>query len=157
MGTVIDNVHPALRSCYHPVWRSTDLLDGQVLGVRLLGEHWALASVDGRPIALIDRCAHRGMPLSAGAVVDGTVECPYHGYRYGADGRCTLIPALGPDSPAHPGLRLAPRTPSRSATASSGSLPTSQSRASSTFPSGTAPGSSSLRCLIRSGPPVPGR
>jgi phenylpropionate dioxygenase-like ring-hydroxylating dioxygenase large terminal subunit len=98
----IDNVHPALRACYHPVCRSTDVHDGQVLGVRLLGEDWALARLDGRVVALQDRCAHRGMPLSAGTVIDSTVECPYHGYRYGPDGRCTLIPALGARSPIPP-------------------------------------------------------
>jgi vanillate O-demethylase monooxygenase subunit len=91
----IDNVHPALRACYHPVCRSADLLEGSVIAARLLGVDWAIARVGGRPVALVDRCAHRFAPLSAGSVVDGCVECPYHGYRYGADGRCVHIPALG--------------------------------------------------------------
>lgn len=95
MVLAIDNVHPALRACYHPVCRSADLVENGVLAVRLLGDDWAVARIDGAPVAYVDRCPHRGAPLSAGRVVDRTVECPYHGYRYGTDGRCTLIPALG--------------------------------------------------------------
>lgn len=29
-----------------------------------------------------DACKHRGASLSMGRVIDGTVECPYHGWRY---------------------------------------------------------------------------
>lgn len=42
--------------------------------------------------ALRDRCAHRFAPLSLGKVVDGTLQCPYHGLRYGRDGRCVFNP-----------------------------------------------------------------
>lgn len=35
-----------------------------------------------RILALHDTCAHAGGPLSEGKVVDGTVECPWHGSRY---------------------------------------------------------------------------
>jgi len=42
---------------------------------------------DGTPAALPDRCPHRFAPLSAGKVRDGQIECPYHGWRFAADGR----------------------------------------------------------------------
>ena len=48
----------------------------------------------GRPAALVDRCAHRNVPLSAGRMVEGTVECAYHGWRFDAGGVCRLVPAL---------------------------------------------------------------
>ena len=102
MRQSIDNVHPALRACYHPVCRSADLLESSVVSARLLGVDWAIARIDGMPVALVDRCAHRSAPLSAGSVVDGCVECAYHGYRYGIDGRCVHIPALGAGSPIPP-------------------------------------------------------
>jgi nitrite reductase/ring-hydroxylating ferredoxin subunit len=44
--------------------------------------------------ALQDRCAHRGVALSLGEVKDGALACPYHGWRYGADGACAHIPSL---------------------------------------------------------------
>lgn len=44
--------------------------------------------------ALIDRCPHRHAPLSAGRVVAGAVECPYHGWRFDGAGHCTHLPGL---------------------------------------------------------------
>ncbi|MEY3014590.1 MAG: hypothetical protein RIT45_3325 [Pseudomonadota bacterium] len=61
----------------------------------------------GLPVTLLDRCPHRNVPLSDGRVVEGTLECPYHGWRFGAQGRCTTVPGLvetrggGRDAPAH--------------------------------------------------------
>jgi vanillate O-demethylase monooxygenase subunit len=101
-SAVIDNTHPALRRSFHPVCRSTDVAPDSVSRVTLLGEDWAVARIGDRLVALIDRCPHRFTPLSAGRVVDDCVECPYHGYRFDADGRCTLIPALGPGATVPP-------------------------------------------------------
>lgn len=50
----------------------------------------------GRVCAVRDMCPHRGVPFSAGRLVeDGReLECPYHGWRFGADGRCAAIPSM---------------------------------------------------------------
>ncbi len=48
----------------------------------------------GKPQALRDRCAHRGMALSAGKVVNGCIQCPYHGYTYDGEGTLKDIPSL---------------------------------------------------------------
>jgi phenylpropionate dioxygenase-like ring-hydroxylating dioxygenase large terminal subunit len=48
----------------------------------------------GKAAALLDRCPHRNVPLSAGRVADGLLECSYHGWRFDASGRCRLVPAL---------------------------------------------------------------
>lgn len=103
---VIDNVHPALRRWFHPVCRADEVAEGGVTRVTLLGDDWAVARIDGRLTALTDRCAHRYAPLSAGCVVDGTLQCPYHGYRYASDGRCVLVPALGADAAVPPKARV---------------------------------------------------
>jgi phenylpropionate dioxygenase-like ring-hydroxylating dioxygenase large terminal subunit len=66
----------------------------------------------GRATALLDRCPHRNVPLSAGRVVDGgLLECRYHGWRFDGAGACRLVPALAgePDrkarrATAHPTL-----------------------------------------------------
>jgi len=39
-----------------------------------------------------DRCPHRGAKMSSGSVVGSTLECPYHGWRFDATGKCTFIP-----------------------------------------------------------------
>jgi vanillate O-demethylase monooxygenase subunit len=46
----------------------------------------------GAPVALEDRCAHRWAPLSQGKVSGDEIVCPYHGFRYNAQGACTLVP-----------------------------------------------------------------
>ncbi len=41
-GERLDNEHVALRRWFHPVCRVTDLVDGVLTSVRLLGEQWAV-------------------------------------------------------------------------------------------------------------------
>ena len=53
----------------------------------------------GEPVALFDRCPHRGLRLSAGSLVRDEIQCTYHGLRFGSDGKCTAIPSGGPISP----------------------------------------------------------
>jgi phenylpropionate dioxygenase-like ring-hydroxylating dioxygenase large terminal subunit len=72
----------------------------------ILGEHVVLfRSERGEPAALLDRCAHRNMRLSAGKVRDGRIECPYHGWTYAHDGACVAVPSL-PDESALPNTRI---------------------------------------------------
>ena len=47
----------------------------------------------GRVAALHDLCIHRRVPLSLGRVVDGRLQCGYHGFTYDGTGRCVAIPA----------------------------------------------------------------
>src|SRR5207302_11516558 len=53
----------------------------------------------GRPAALLDRCAHRGMALSQGRVAGDCLECPYHGWQYDAAGAVRAVPALCESEP----------------------------------------------------------
>ena len=67
---------PRAAACFHPVCRSADLVDGEVVGVRLLGVDWAVARIDGAPRRRSPTAARTASaPLSAGCVVDGTIEC----------------------------------------------------------------------------------
>lgn len=50
----------------------------------------------GAARALSNVCVHKGGSLCRGEIVDGTVECPYHGWRYDGDGECVAIPSLAP-------------------------------------------------------------
>ncbi|APR76162.1 Hypothetical protein A7982_01509 [Minicystis rosea] len=70
-------------------------LRNKPLGTTLFGTPIVLfRGEDGRAGALIDRCPHRNVPLSLGEVKDGTLRCPYHGWRFATDGACTFIPSL---------------------------------------------------------------
>lgn len=49
----------------------------------------------GAVVAARARCPHRGADLGLGRVVGGTLECPYHGFRFAGDGRCVAVPCEG--------------------------------------------------------------
>src|SRR6201986_5076216 len=82
---------------------STALKPGKLARHELLGEPVLLGrSAKGQLFALRDICPHRAAPLSAGrfhqeASGATTVECPYHGWRFKADGACAAIPSLVDD------------------------------------------------------------
>jgi vanillate O-demethylase monooxygenase subunit len=46
----------------------------------------------GTAAAIADRCCHRATPLSLGEVVDGGLQCGYHGMVFDKTGACVLIP-----------------------------------------------------------------
>ena len=46
----------------------------------------------GNPHGLADKCPHRFAPLSKGCLVGSEIQCPYHGLRFGVDGRCSHNP-----------------------------------------------------------------
>jgi phenylpropionate dioxygenase-like ring-hydroxylating dioxygenase large terminal subunit len=89
-----------LRDLWYFAATSREIARGAMFRREILGEPVLLGrDQEGRAFALRDICPHRAVPLSAGKIVstDGaqTVECPYHGWRFGAgDGVCKLIPSL---------------------------------------------------------------
>lgn len=48
---------------------------------------------------LRDMCPHRAASLSGGEVVEDTLQCPYHGWRFNGEGNCTHIPLLEGELP----------------------------------------------------------
>ena len=82
-----------LSNCWYQVGWTDDLPAGGSFAKTILG-----ASVlfyrgeDGQIAALLDRCPHRFVPLSAGTFKANVVTCPYHGLAFGSDGRCVNNP-----------------------------------------------------------------
>ena len=82
------------KSLWHPVGKVSDLAGGPHAAV-VLGEDVVVwQAPDGTFQAWADRCPHRGTKLSLGHVVNGRLECAYHGWQFDAAGQCKLIPAL---------------------------------------------------------------
>jgi nitrite reductase/ring-hydroxylating ferredoxin subunit len=63
----------------------------QVLGQELV----AFRGASGQVSIMHGRCSHMGADLGRGKVIGDCIECPFHGWRYGADGRCAHVPQLG--------------------------------------------------------------
>jgi phenylpropionate dioxygenase-like ring-hydroxylating dioxygenase large terminal subunit len=81
-----------LRRYWHPVGWSG--LGDEPLATMLLDERVVVwRTSDGAVHAAEDRCLHRGTALSLGTV-DRCLVGPYHGWRFGPDGRCVEIPQL---------------------------------------------------------------
>lgn len=60
----------------------------------LFNQPWVLFRDEaGKAVCIRDECAHRGCPLSLGSVVEGQVQCPYHGWKFNGDGDCTAMPS----------------------------------------------------------------
>jgi phenylpropionate dioxygenase-like ring-hydroxylating dioxygenase large terminal subunit len=108
-----EQVQRALRRCWQPVARVSDLTSGPQRSV-LLGEPLTVFLTEGgEPAVLADRCPHRGASLSLGQVRGAGIQCPYHGWKWeGGGGRCTRIPSL-PDQRQIPPDARVPAYPTR--------------------------------------------
>jgi len=85
---------------WHVVGFSTDLHQGQLTSRQLLGRELVLwRDRAGTAHAWEDLCIHRGSRLSKGSIVEDTVVCGYHGWRFDCAGRCTLMPATPKQPP----------------------------------------------------------
>jgi phenylpropionate dioxygenase-like ring-hydroxylating dioxygenase large terminal subunit len=89
---------PFLRNAWYVVATSEELKE-RPIGRRICNEPIVIfRRADGVVAVLSDRCPHRKAQLSHGQVNGNDIECRYHGFRFGGDGACTLIPA-GDDPP----------------------------------------------------------
>ena len=76
---------------YVACWDSD--LDARPLARTIIGEPVVIFRAgDGTIAALADRCPHRGVPLSLGKIVDGQLQCAYHGLRFDCTGICVKNP-----------------------------------------------------------------
>jgi phenylpropionate dioxygenase-like ring-hydroxylating dioxygenase large terminal subunit len=86
--------HATESTLWHPVLTSDALPGDAPVAVRLLERDLVLwRDPSGAAQVLSDRCPHRGTRLSLGRIVDGRVECPYHGWQFVPGGHCVYIPA----------------------------------------------------------------
>jgi phenylpropionate dioxygenase-like ring-hydroxylating dioxygenase large terminal subunit len=89
-----------LKNYWYPIALSSEVPVNRPYSTSLLGDPLVLfRDRDGQVITLYDSCPHQGVPLSQGKVKSGHIECPYHGWQFGAGGSCTKIPSLSDQAP----------------------------------------------------------
>jgi phenylpropionate dioxygenase-like ring-hydroxylating dioxygenase large terminal subunit len=98
----------AVREAWHMVALSRQIGNGAVRKVSLCDTPIALFRTEQGLGALVDRCPHRNYPLSQGRVHDGAIECPYHGWRFSADGVCVAVPGCMVDTAGNKRLNAEP-------------------------------------------------
>lgn len=87
-----------LRRYWMPLSPKAEIDEKGLRPIRLLGEDLVLFR-DGRGQygLLAEHCSHRGASLCYGRIDEEGIRCPYHGWKYAADGACLEIPSEGPE------------------------------------------------------------
>lgn len=79
---------------WYPVALAKDLETYRPNAIKLLGKNLVVwMGKDEQWHCFDDACPHRLVPLSEGRIeTDGTLQCAYHGWRFDAEGSCTIVP-----------------------------------------------------------------
>ncbi len=95
-----------LRNYWYPVALSEDVGRDRPVAIKCLGEELIVwRGSDGLPGVLSDRCPHRAAKLSVGRILEGQLQCAFHGLRFDREGQCILIPWEPEDSPSRHEVR----------------------------------------------------
>lgn len=104
---VPEGLETGLRNYWYPILQTEELPTDEPVGLTLLGEDIVVwRGRDGAPHVVADHCPHRNAKLSIGRVLDGRLQCRFHGLRFDGDGSCALIPWEPEDSKLRAELSL---------------------------------------------------
>uniref|UniRef100_A0A0D9VM21 Rieske domain-containing protein n=1 Tax=Leersia perrieri TaxID=77586 RepID=A0A0D9VM21_9ORYZ len=83
------------RQEWYPLYLTKEVPDDAALPVTVFDRQLVLyRDGDGVLRCHEDRCPHRLAKLSEGQLVDGKLECLYHGWQFDGQGKCVKIPQL---------------------------------------------------------------
>ena len=87
-------IEEGLKRFWYPVAFASQLKDDKPVPFELFNQPWVMfRNEQGQPACVRDTCAHRACPLSLGKVIDGNIQCPYHGWQYNQHGQCVSMPS----------------------------------------------------------------
>ncbi len=85
---------------WYAVLDSKEVKPGKPYAFKRLGEELVFwRDKAGKIVAMRDRCPHRSAKLSPGKIINGNIQCHFHGFQYDREGTCKLIPANGRNGP----------------------------------------------------------
>jgi len=83
-----------LRNYWQPVALKEELEgDRPIKAVRLLSEDLVLYKCGEKYVLMQRHCPHRGADLAYGRIEDDGLRCAFHGWKFGAGGKCIETPA----------------------------------------------------------------
>jgi phenylpropionate dioxygenase-like ring-hydroxylating dioxygenase large terminal subunit len=92
---------------WYAVLDSKEIKKNKPVGVLRMGERLAFwRTKENEIVCMRDLCPHRGVALSTGKLVEGHLQCPFHGFEFDSSGQCVLIPANGRTSPVPKAMRV---------------------------------------------------
>ena len=82
------------KGVYHLFCEVSEFLENKMLCKRILDKRISVAKVgEGEYLAFEDSCPHQGESLSKGRLVDCTVTCPAHNWKFDLrTGESTVVP-----------------------------------------------------------------
>lgn len=96
-----------MRRYWIPVRPTAQLMEEEVMAVRILGEDLVLfRSADGQMGLVGDRCPHRMTEMRYGIPDVGGLRCCYHGWMFDPAGRCVETPLESPNDPFKDRIRI---------------------------------------------------
>ncbi|KAJ6295325.1 hypothetical protein OIU78_023364 [Salix suchowensis] len=80
---------------WYPLYLTKDVPNDAPLGLNVFDKQLVLyKDGQGELRCHEDRCPHRLAKLSEGQLIDGRLECLYHGWQFEGEGKCVKIPQL---------------------------------------------------------------
>jgi len=80
---------------WYPIALADEITNEEPLAVQIMSLNFvAFRDTEGKAHVLSNTCIHRGGALARGKVNGDRVACAYHGWEFGADGKCEFMPTL---------------------------------------------------------------
>ncbi|KAL1834743.1 hypothetical protein DCAR_0104967 [Daucus carota subsp. sativus] len=99
LGSVREVVEYDWTQEWYPLYLTKNIPDDSPLGLTVFDKQVVLyKDGNGELQCYEDRCPHRLAKLSEGQLVDGRLECLYHGWQFEGEGKCVKIPQLPTDA-----------------------------------------------------------
>ena len=85
---------PPIPNGWFQIATSDEIAPGEVKPLRYFGKDLVIWRSDAGVLSVLDAfCPHLGAHLGHGGKVQGeSLECPFHAWQFGTDGRCTGVP-----------------------------------------------------------------
>ena len=88
------------QDCWYPITFCQDLPKNSPYSFSIYDEPLVIfRDGNGKLICVSGICPHRAAKLSDGQIIDGKLECLYHGWQFGEGGECLHIPQLPQKNP----------------------------------------------------------